>query len=68
MVILLENTVKFSPEDSEIEIHTNRKGLRVVVSLDRGSDIPEEERRRIFDRFYQMEDAMVQFASSRLTR
>lgn len=55
--ILLDNAVKFSPEGSPIEIKVERDTDEVTVSvLDRGRGIPGEDRARVFDRFYQVED------------
>ncbi len=50
---LIENALKYSPGDSPIAISAVRKGPRVVVGVaDRGPGIEENERMRIFDRFY----------------
>ncbi|HUA58947.1 MAG TPA: ATP-binding protein [Verrucomicrobiae bacterium] len=50
---LIENALKYSPGDSPIAISVARKGGRVVVGVaDRGPGIEENERMRIFDRFY----------------
>ena len=57
--ILLDNAVKFSPESSSVEIEIDRDGQEVKVGvLDRGNGIPEESRQKVFDRFYQVEDAL----------
>lgn len=58
LVILLDNAVKYSPQGSEIELEACRSGGRIVVSvLDRGLGVPEEQRDKIFERFYQVEEA-----------
>lgn len=59
LIILVENSVKFSPKGSPIEIAIGRNGpwLEGVV-LDRGRGISEEDRPKVFDRFYQVEDTM----------
>jgi len=50
---LIENAVKYSPQDSPIAVSAVRKGSRVVIGVaDRGPGIEENERMRIFDRFY----------------
>jgi PAS domain S-box-containing protein len=57
MVILLDNAVKYSPPGTTVEIAAERKGDEIVVSVaDRGKGIPEGDRERIFERFYQGED------------
>ncbi|MHB8895528.1 MAG: PAS domain-containing sensor histidine kinase [Candidatus Geothermincolia bacterium] len=57
--ILVDNAAKFSPPDSPIEIEVDRKNSSVEVSvLDRGNGIPKPARRKVFDRFYQVEDAL----------
>jgi len=42
-----------------VEIEIDRDGQEVKVGvLDRGNGIPEESRQKVFDRFYQVEDAL----------
>ena len=58
LVILLENAIKFSPPGAPVEVIAEREDGEVVISvLDNGMGVPEEHRERIFDRFYQVEDA-----------
>lgn len=59
MVILLDNAVKYSPPASAVDVNLGQSGTEAIVSvLDRGSGIPERERDRIFDRFYQSEEVL----------
>ncbi|MDI6873450.1 sensor histidine kinase [Candidatus Solincola sp.] len=61
LVILLENAVKFSPPDTEVEVEVEVKadpGGVLVSVLDRGKGVREENRERIFERFYQEEKAL----------
>ncbi len=59
LVILLDNAVKFSPPESLIDIEASLYDGDLLVSVkDRGPGIPEPETRKIFERFYQLEDAM----------
>lgn len=59
LIILLENAVNFSPPGSPIEISVeDRDGVALFSVLDRGSGVPEKDRERIFERFYQVEDAL----------
>jgi two-component system, OmpR family, sensor histidine kinase KdpD len=56
MVNLLENAMKFSPPDSEINIRLrrDRAHLRIEVE-DRGHGIPEQDEERVFEKFYQVQ-------------
>nr|WP_303646005.1 ATP-binding protein [Candidatus Solincola tengchongensis] len=59
MCILLENAALYSPPDSVIDVELSEKEGELLVSvLDRGMGIPEEDRERVFERFYQVEDAL----------
>lgn len=59
LCILLENAALYSPPSSEVEVELSEKDGELMVSvLDRGIGIPEEDRERVFDRFYQVEDAL----------
>jgi PAS domain S-box-containing protein len=58
-IILLENALKYSPSDSLIEVRGERLEGEIRFSvLDRGIGIPEEDREKIFERFYQVEDVL----------
>ena len=53
MVNLLNNAVKYTPEDAEIHVHLSRVHNRVVVEVaDNGPGIPDTEKPYIFDLFY----------------
>jgi len=54
---LMENAVKYSPEGSDITVRLGpKRGLGVTVEVeDRGPGIPEEEREKIFAKFYRGE-------------
>lgn len=50
---LLDNALKYSPASSPIAISARLQDGRVVISVaDRGPGIPEQERSRIFEKFY----------------
>ena len=52
---LLENAVKFAPEDGTIDVMIRSEGDRAsVVVADSGPGIPPEEQARVFDRFYRL--------------
>jgi len=51
---LVSNAIKFSPDKGSLHVHLrSREGQAVIEVADSGPGIPEEERRRIFDAFYQ---------------
>ncbi len=51
---LVSNAIKFSPEQGRLRIRLERQGEQVVIEVtDAGPGIPEEERGRVFDAFYQ---------------
>lgn len=50
---LVENALKYSPREGAIDVVVEQKGRHVLLSVkDRGPGIPDEEKRRIFDKFY----------------
>lgn len=55
---LLSNAIKFTPEEGRIVISAEKaeSGLQIWVA-DTGTGIPDEDKERIFDKFYQVEDA-----------
>lgn len=56
---LLSNAIKFTPRGGRITLSAVSEGSEVVVSVrDTGIGIPESERERIFERFYQVADSL----------
>ncbi len=54
--ILLDNAIKYTPEEGEIAAEVSRTERGVVVTVrDTGVGMTEEVRRRIFERYYQGE-------------
>lgn len=54
VVNLLDNAVKFSPKETHVEVDLRTDEGQLVISVrDHGDGIAEEERERIFERFYQ---------------
>lgn len=50
---LIDNAIKFSPNNSNIKVSTEEKGDKVFVSVkDYGIGIPKESMKKIWDRFY----------------
>lgn len=53
---LLSNAAKFSPQGTTVTVGTRDEGDNVVVSVvDEGPGIPEVERERVFEPYYQVE-------------
>jgi len=53
---LLDNALKYSPENSPLEIHAYMQNNELQVAvLDRGIGIPLEDLERIFDKFYRVQ-------------
>jgi signal transduction histidine kinase len=54
LVNLLDNALKYTPENGRIWVQTGQKADRMWVSIsDTGPGIPAEDRERIFERFTQ---------------
>ena len=55
---LLDNAAKYAPDDTTITIRARREaGVVRMQILDEGPGIPEEDRERIFDKFYRVRAA-----------
>ena len=55
---LIDNAIKFSPAGSEVVVTVSREdGYALVAVKDHGAGISEEETKRIFERFYQVDKA-----------
>ena len=53
MAQLLDNALKYSPPDSPVEIHVAGAGAFATVAVrNEGAALDEDERKRIFDKFY----------------
>ena len=53
IINLVDNAIKYTPAGSVIEIHTEKKGKQVQVSVaDNGPGIPDEQKKKVFDMFY----------------
>lgn len=52
---LIENAEKYSPEGSKIEITVSKSNDNVIVQvIDQGHGIPDNEKQRIFEKFYRI--------------
>jgi two-component system sensor histidine kinase KdpD len=53
VINLLENTIKYTPTHSPIDIRAYREGMSVKVAIDdRGGGIPFDEHEKVFEKFY----------------
>jgi signal transduction histidine kinase len=53
---LVDNALKYSPEGSKVRVEARSESVGIRVSvIDRGAGIPVAEHKRIFERFYQIE-------------
>lgn len=59
-VNIIQNAIKFSPEESEIAVRVYRNGNAFVEIEDHGCGMTEEAKQRIFDKFYQADKSRRQ--------
>ncbi|MGH3645619.1 MAG: HAMP domain-containing sensor histidine kinase, partial [Micromonosporaceae bacterium] len=58
LLILLDNAVKYTPPPGEVRIDADRDdGYARITVADTGPGVPEEDRERIFERFYRGRNA-----------
>jgi two-component system sensor histidine kinase KdpD len=56
LVNVVDNAVKYSPDDTPIEIKAHAAGAFMEIEVaDRGTGIPPEDLTRIFDKFYRVQ-------------
>jgi signal transduction histidine kinase len=55
---LIANALKFSPDGGEIELAAEDRGQEILMSCrDTGIGIPDSERERVFEKFYQVDSS-----------
>jgi signal transduction histidine kinase len=60
-LILLDNAIYYTPEGGSITVTASAKGRHVRFEIaDSGPGIPEEERERVFERFYRLDKVRTQ--------
>ena len=57
---ILQNAIKFSPAESDIEVRIFHEGNAIVEIQDHGCGMTEEAQKRIFDKFYQADKSRKQ--------
>ena len=56
--ILLDNAIRYSEEQGEVYLSlTKEHGFAKLSVINRGNEIPEEQREKIFERFYRVDTA-----------
>ena len=56
--ILLDNAIRHSEEKGEVNLSLNKEhGFAILSVVNKGEEIPEEYREKIFERFYRMDTA-----------
>ncbi len=52
---LIDNAIRFTPKSGRVTVRATKRGEGITIVVeDSGPGIPEPERKRIFDRFYQI--------------
>jgi signal transduction histidine kinase len=60
LINLLDNAIKYTPPDKRIVLRVRRDGAHVVFAVeDNGIGIPSREQRRIFRRFYRIDQRLT---------
>jgi len=60
LINLLNNAIKYSPDEKSLRVWARREGDRVRITVkDRGIGIPKAEQKRIFEKFYRVESSLV---------
>ncbi len=57
---LLDNAMKFSPQDGEVQVEFKRAGSHLRIAIrDHGVGIPPDKLQRIFDQFFQVDNSLT---------
>lgn len=57
---LVHNAIKYSPEESIIEVMVTTDTTQIVIKvIDQGIGIPEEEQKHIFERYFRSKNALL---------
>ena len=64
---LLENAIKYSDDNGQIEVNTYTKGEKTYISIfNSGDNIPQEDLKNIWDRFYKSDKSRTSKLSTGL--
>ena len=62
IINLLSNAIKYSPDSENVYITTEEKNAEVKVSIkDNGIGMSKHHLKKIFDRYYRVEEHAIQF-------
>lgn len=57
---LINNSIKFTPQGGRIDISASKDGNNILVEIhDTGIGIPEEDKKKIFEKYYQVKSGAV---------
>jgi signal transduction histidine kinase len=57
---LVNNAIKYSPNEKYIKLAVRREGGRILISVsDRGIGVPKADQKKIFEKFYRAENSLV---------
>jgi signal transduction histidine kinase len=60
LINLVNNAIKYSPDEKHIRVSVESQDGRVLVTVaDRGIGIPKADQKRIFEKFYRVESSLV---------
>ncbi len=57
---LVNNAIKYSPNEKYIKLAVRREGNRILISVtDRGIGVPKADQKKVFEKFYRAENSLV---------
>lgn len=60
IINIVDNAIKYTPENTPIHIHTKKKNDMVIVEIsDNGNGISDKEKEKIFDMFYTLNNSIA---------
>ena len=60
IINIVDNAIKYTPKESNITIHSYYKRSMVYVEIwDDGPGIPDDEKQKVFDKFYSRNNNIV---------
>ena len=57
MDILLENAIKYAPEDSDISVKLNKNRKHATLKVSNKANVKKGDLRKVFDRFYRLDES-----------